>query len=145
MAADLCEELGLELPCLPEEAKKELKAKLPPQCILGNPIDLTGDTDASRYEIAVRLIDASSAYDTYYLIFGDPIEKATEIVQTLRSDLKKPVIACYVGGGEIEIVERKKMNSAGIPVFPTPERGIRAINVLTRYAKVLGHRGAGSA
>lgn len=144
LAADLCEELGLELPPLPEESKKQLRAKLPPQCILGNPIDLTGDTDAPRYETAVRLSEASSPYDTYYLIFGDPIEKATETVQALRSDLKKPVIACYVGGGETEKVERGKMNSAEIPVFPTPERGIRAISALTRYAKTMERRGSGS-
>ncbi len=38
----------------------------------------------------------------------------------------KTILACYIGGGEVEEVEFKKMNESKIPTFPTPERAARA-------------------
>jgi acyl-CoA synthetase (NDP forming) len=32
-----------------------------------------------------------------------------------------------MGGGEVEKAERLRMHAEGIPVFPTPQRAIRAI------------------
>ena len=53
----------------------QLREILPPHCIVGNPLDLTGDTDAERYR---RVLDSSRGhYDVVMTIFGDPIPGAS--------------------------------------------------------------------
>ena len=39
----------------------------------------------------------------------------------------------FLGGAEVEREERAKLYDAGIPVFPTPERGIRALAQFFRF------------
>jgi acyl-CoA synthetase (NDP forming) len=41
----------------------------------------------------------------------------------------------YLGGGDVEKEERLLMHAAGIPVFPTPQRAIRAIRDAAWAAK----------
>ena len=48
---------------------------LPPHCIVGNPLDLTGDANAERYRKV--LTAAEGHYDVVMSIFGDPIPGAS--------------------------------------------------------------------
>jgi acetyltransferase len=69
-------------------------------------------------------------YDTQVVIFGDPIPGAASQVTLGASEL-----VIFLGGAEVEKAERQKLYRAGIPVFPTPERGIRALAQFFRFAK----------
>lgn len=124
LAADLVKKAGLELAPLGEEVKKKLAGLLPGHCILSNPLDLTGDTDAARYETVLRETSAPSL-----VIFGDPIPGAAEVAEKFKGR----IIVCYLGGGEIEQSEKRKMHSLGIPVLPTPERAVVALGKLVNY------------
>lgn len=127
VAVDVLEELGLDVAPLSEEARKRLAEILPSHCVVGNPLDLTGDTPAERYREAVTALnEAEPEIDLYLLIFGDPIPRATENCLEIKKLVDKPILACYIGGGEVEEVEFKKMNSLKVPTFPTPERAARA-------------------
>jgi len=112
---------GLEAPFPSEDLKARLRAFLPPHCGLTNPIDLTGDaiTDPSLYSKSIA--EAKSDYDTSVVVFGDPVHGASDIV-TGRGEL-----VVYCGGAEVEREESLKMHEKGIPVYPTPERGVRAL------------------
>jgi len=133
VAVDVLEELGLDVAPLSAAASARLKEVLPSHCVVGNPLDLTGDTPAERYKEAVlALAEEEPGIDLYLLIFGDPIPRAMENCLEMKKLVDKPIIACYIGGGEVEEVEFKKMNGARIPTFPTPERAARAArSVLT--------------
>jgi acetyltransferase len=61
------------------------------------------------------------------VIFGDPIHGASDIV-TGKGEL---VIFC--GGADVEREETRLLHQKGIPVYPTPERGIRALYQLVRF------------
>lgn len=127
VAVDLLEELGLDVAPLSEVARERLAETLPSHCVIGNPLDLTGDTPAERYREAVlTLSEIEPGIDLYLLIFGDPIPRAAENCREIKAALDRPLVACYIGGGEVEEVEYKKMNSLKIPTFPTPERAARA-------------------
>jgi acetyltransferase len=39
----------------------------------------------------------------------------------------------FLGGAEVEQAERQKLYQAGIPVFPTPERGVKALAQFFRF------------
>ncbi len=127
VAVDVLEEQGLDVAPLSEFSRQRLAEVLPPHCVVGNPLDLTGDTPAERYREAVEaLAETEPGIDLYLLIFGDPIPRATENCLKLQEMVERPIIACYIGGGEVEAVEFPKLNGAGIPTFPTPERAARA-------------------
>ncbi len=133
VAVDVLEELGLDVAPLSEAGRVRMKEVLPSHCVVGNPLDLTGDTPAERYKEAVlALAEEEPGIDLYLLIFGDPIPRAMENCLEMKKAVDKPILACYIGGGEVEEVEFKKMNGARIPTFPTPERAARAArSVLT--------------
>lgn len=127
VAVDVLQELGLDATPLSDAAAARMKEVLPSHCVVGNPLDLTGDTPAERYKEAVlALAEEEPDIDLYLLIFGDPIPRAMENCLEMKAAVDKPIIACYIGGGEVEEVEFKKMNGARIPTFPTPERAARA-------------------
>ncbi|GAB4368037.1 MAG: acetate--CoA ligase [Deltaproteobacteria bacterium] len=126
IATDVAEKEGFRVDPLPADLAGTLRGILPAHCIVGNPLDLTGDTDAARY--ANVLEAAGDHYDVVMTIFGDPIPGASEVVRPGRCDL-----VSYLGGAEIERDERRKMHERKIAVFPTPERAVRALACHSRF------------
>jgi acetyl coenzyme A synthetase (ADP forming)-like protein len=132
LAADTAEEIGLELSRLSESAAALLKETLPAQCVVSNPLDLTGDATAQRYKTAMEAVLTEDDADMYLLIFGDPIENASEVAAMIRARTDKPVAVAFLGGGDVEKKELLLMHRDGVPVFPTPERAVKAIGALMR-------------
>jgi acetate---CoA ligase (ADP-forming) len=122
LAIDEAERNCLSVPEPNPILKERLREMLPAHCAVGNPVDLTGDAISSP-DLYKQVIDKTrDEYDTQVLIFGDPIPGAVQQVTPGASEL-----VVYLGGAEVEREERQKFYEAGIPVFPTPERGIRAL------------------
>src|SRR5205814_6658964 len=112
---------------LPDPLASTLRQILPAHCIVGNPLDLTGDTDAERYRRV--LAEAREHYDVVTTIFGDPIPDASTVLEPGAPDL-----VVYLGGADVERAERKLLHEKGIVVFPTPERGVQALARVARFA-----------
>lgn len=128
IATDVAEEEGFRVTPLPAELAVRLREMLPSHCIVGNPLDLTGDTDAARYR---KVIDASREYyDVVMPIFGDPIPGACDVVTPGRCEL-----VSYLGGAEVERQERALLHERKIAVFPTPERAVRALACHARFRR----------
>lgn len=126
IATDVAEEEGFRVSSLPPELADRLREILPAHCIVGNPLDLTGDTDAQRYRKV--LAAAEGHYDVVMTIFGDPIPGASEVIRPGKCDL-----VCYLGGADVEREERGKMHEKKIAVFPTPERAVKALSCYARF------------
>jgi acetate---CoA ligase (ADP-forming) len=126
IATDVAEEEGFRVTPLPEALAGRLQEVLPRHCIVGNPLDLTGDADAARYG---KVIEAAQGhYDVVMTIFGDPIPGACDIVRPDRNEL-----VAYLGGADVERAERVLMHEKKIAVFPTPERAVRALACYARF------------
>jgi len=132
LATDIFEENDVDMVEMHPRLKEILSKKLPSHCVLSNPLDLTGDTDAARYEVCIEEAIKFDNADMFLLIFGDPIPGAYEVVNRLSKKTDKPIIVCYLGGGEIEEEEIYKMHVAGIPTFPTPTRAAKALAILCK-------------
>jgi len=126
LAIDVLEKHGFNVIYTPEELKEKLREVTPAHAILDNPIDLTGDANAEMYKSVIEL--SQDYVDAILVIFGDPIENASEVIEQCWNE--KPIVVCYTGGGDVEREETKKMQSKGIPVFPTPERAAKAMVAL---------------
>ena len=129
LATDQAEKEGLDVFPMPVELDKKLVSIVPPHSIRANPLDLTGDADAEMFNKVV--LEAKDYYDILGLIFGDPVENASQVASEVSNKL-----VIFLGGAEIEREEKIKMHKQGIPVFPTPERGIKALSqVLPKAVK----------
>jgi acyl-CoA synthetase (NDP forming) len=135
LACSACEEFGLRLPELKEETKAELRNHLSSMCTFSNPFDLTTEGfNPEKFNLVIKEVLEDPRFNAILAIFGDPIQNAAESMRSIVSQTKKPLLVSYLGGGETEIAERTKMHSFGIPVFPTPERAIEALNALVNYS-----------
>lgn len=129
LAIDEAEKNGLFTPEPSVSLKDRLKAMIPAHCVVSNPVDLTGDvmSDAGLYKQVMD--EARQEFDYQVVIFGDPIPGAAEVVTPGAAEL-----VIFLGGAEVEQKERAKLYARGIPVFPTPERGIKALAQFFRFA-----------
>jgi acyl-CoA synthetase (NDP forming) len=88
-----------------------------------------------HFRTAVRMADAADLADTVLLMFGDPVAGSAELAAELAAESRASVCAAYYGGGAVEQVERRKMQRAGVAVFPSPERAMKAIGASCWYAE----------
>jgi acyl-CoA synthetase (NDP forming) len=128
LAIDEAEKHGLTVPEPNPILKERLREMLPAHCNVGNPVDLTGDAISSPELYKQVMVKTADHYDTQVVIFGDPIPGAAAQVTAGAAEL-----VIFLGGAEVEREERLKLYDAGIPVFPTPERGINALAQFFRY------------
>lgn len=133
LATDTAVECGVDISPLSQTMKDRLCEVLPSQCVVSNPLDLTGDATAPRYADALRVVleqRENLPFDAVMPIFGDPIENAYEVVAEAQKFCKVPIMVCYLGGGAVQDAEVQKMGEARIPTFPAPERAIKALGGL---------------
>ena len=128
VAIDQAEKLGFETPPPPDALREQLRAILPPHCSVDNPIDLTGDVMSNPTLYSKVMDTAKSEYDVMVVIFGDPIAGASQIVTPGASE-----VVIFLGGADVERQERILIQEKGIPVFPSPERGIKALHQFFRF------------
>ncbi len=134
IATDVAEEEGFRVTPLPPALAARLREILPSHCIVANPLDLTGDTDAARYR---AVLDAAQGhYDVAMTIFGDPIPGASGVVTPGRCEL-----VAYLGGADVERAERILLHEKRIAVFPTPERAMKAMSCHARFDRARFPRG----
>ena len=137
MAVDEAERQGLRVESLNVGTVGALEqAELPPNAILSNPLDLTV-CPAADYERAVEVLHREQPANFYLLVFGDPIPGATEAVERMRQLVGARILVAYLGGGEVEKVERIRLHGAGIPVFATPQRAVRALAGGVRWKRLM--------
>ncbi len=131
LAVDALESRGLRAAELSGETLAALRESLPGYAVVGNPLDLTGSATAADYDAALAALSRDPGVDGILAIFGDPIPGAFEVVSRWREGLGgRPLVAAYLGGGEVQAAELGKFRGAGIPVFPTPERAAAALAAL---------------
>ena len=131
LAIDTAEKLGFEVPPPSPVLQAKLREIVPAHCAVGNPVDLTGDvmSDPGLY---AKVIDAARVeYDNLVVIFGDPVPGASQIVTPGQHEL-----VIFMGGAEVERREVPLMHQRGVPVFPTPERGLAALHQFFRFEPV---------
>ena len=104
MAADAVESAGLQVTVLDQSVATALRSKLPAAASVGNPIDVLGDADPSRYAMAVEAAQDDPNVDAVLIILTpqamtQPAETALAIAAAVKGE--KPVLATFMGGEDI--------------------------------------------
>ncbi|MGQ9788916.1 MAG: acetate--CoA ligase family protein [Candidatus Hadarchaeaceae archaeon] len=133
LALDASVELGMNTPDLPPKARERLEEKLPPECILKNPLDLTGSATSQMYDEAIVAWDELGGADAFVVIVGDPMLGISDVIakHVLKGKIIVPVM---LGGGEAEVEEKAKLEALGIPVYTDPVRAVRALSACVRWS-----------
>jgi len=134
MCTDACEHAGLRLASFGLRTCVRLRQGLPPAASFLNPIDVLGDAQADRYELAIRtaLRDASVSGLIVLLTPQNvtPIEETARVIGEIAGqEEEKPILACFMGrattGPGVKI-----LNEYRVPNYPTPERAVSAMRAM---------------
>jgi acetyltransferase len=133
LAVDEAEVQGLTVPGLPPAMVAELESRgLATLGNIGNPIDLAAIWAEELRDCAL-IADKYDVCDVMLLNFGDPVERTAENVLEAAGQVRAGLAVTYLGGGEEEKKARLALQQAGVAVFESPERAVRAVRAAADY------------
>ena len=144
LTLDLCENIGLDLPMFSQPTMGKLREALPPFIPPSNPLDLTaqGLIDPGLYcrTLPAVLADENVGSVLLAIILTDAQTtqlKMPPILDALHnSELLKPVVfAALDEGASFDFPALDEIRRLGIACFPSPERAIRALGLVTALAE----------
>jgi len=131
-ASDQAQLEGFIMPRIPEPARQKLESIFPPFFVKNNPIDLTGSGKNEDYFTALK--EALPYYDAAIVIVlmgaTTVTEEATEMIARACHNAQKPVTCCILQGLGYTQEAMHSLLKRGIPVYPSPERAVRALAAL---------------
>jgi acetyl coenzyme A synthetase (ADP forming)-like protein len=136
LATDTAVACGLQIATLTNETTTSLRALLPPEASVRNPIDMIASAQAPQYEAVVTQVAADPGVDALIVIFtaletNQPAPVADAIIAATRG-LAKPVLVCFMGT-MTEGSGVTRLREAGLPVYTFGEDAARALSVMVRY------------
>ncbi len=137
--ADLVRELRLDLAEFSAHTEAAIRARLPEFGSAANPVDITlqGFTDADAVGSHVRNLLADGGVDAALLFFGAQlvnVEPLVDEVVAAYQSTSKPVVVVWMASHPEGLT---RLQSSGVPVFPDPARGLRALAALVRFSRLL--------
>ena len=118
------------------DTQTALRAGLPAQAAVGNPVDVVAGSSAGQYGRTLRLLGAAEEIDAIIAVFipigATPAEDfAREITAAAAGLPGKPVIAVFMTAGPAPA----RLSEAGIPAFTRPEQAAAALGHIARWAE----------
>ena len=143
MVADWCESIGLRVPNLSKRTLDALRPHLPSITTARNPLDVTGDARFHRYHATGSIMLSDPNVDALVMTcvhagIARPREYVGAVIKLVeeKRNLKKPIVACWVGGREIdEVVQELRVKN--IPVYSSAMRAAKAVKCLYDEGKRL--------
>ncbi len=141
MASDACERRGMSVPQLKKHTKAGIARLLPAFASVKNPVDTVAKSDYELYRDALKMLIDDNDIDCVMMIyahagFTSASEPARAVIDTLKEKYPKPVVACWMGGEEVNAVARMFRKNR-VPYYPVPERAAEALSSLIKYNEFL--------
>ncbi|HEX2496670.1 MAG TPA: GNAT family N-acetyltransferase, partial [Gaiellaceae bacterium] len=133
LCADACEAAGLELPALSPETESALRAVLPAEASVANPVDMLGSATGATYEQVVPIVLADQAVDSVTVLFVPPVVTGADEVAAAvgRAGAEgKPVLTSLIAESELP-------PTVGLTNFAYPESAARALGLAAARAEWL--------
>jgi acyl-CoA synthetase (NDP forming) len=124
LAADQCEDLGLEMPELAAETQDRLRPLIPAFGALANPVDVTAQLfnrgahafgDVCRIVADDPSVDCVAVFVT--MVVGETGARLAEDLVATAGKLPVPLLVGWIAGQELTAEGRAVFREAGIPVF----------------------------
>jgi acetyl coenzyme A synthetase (ADP forming)-like protein len=140
LCADACEAAGLELPALGDETVSALRAVLPAEASVANPVDMLGGATAEAYAAVVPHLLADPHVSAVVVLFVPAVSATAEDVAAAvaraarESGGDKPVLAVIMSSEGIPDALR---GSPHVAAFAYPESAARALGRAAERAEWL--------
>jgi acyl-CoA synthetase (NDP forming) len=154
LAADMCARLNLNLPALEDATVQRLAAILPKFAHVSNPLDITAQglqQPALSGQAAAALIADRNIGSVLMVLMPGPKEFGLKVAQAVLPQIReseKPVVYTMLGdSSEIAPEIASLLHEAGIALFRSPDRALRALARLHeagRYSPVAGRSDQGA-
>jgi acetyl coenzyme A synthetase (ADP forming)-like protein len=140
LCADACDAAGLELPALAPRTEEALRAVLPTEASVANPVDMLGSATGEIYERVLPIVLADPGIDAVIVLFVPPVvagadEVAAAVGRSAGSN-GKPVLTSLIAEGDLP-------PTPGLTNFAYPESAARALGLAAARVEWL-RRPAGS-
>ncbi len=139
IATDAAEKYGLEMASLRDETKEALKKVLPPTASLGNPVDLTGDSDEERFMKALAIVTKDRNTDALLICITPTVKTDVNKAAKMLVDFAKTVpaltILTNIVSFEPEPAFEDILEKGNIPNFDFPEINVRVLATMMKYYK----------
>lgn len=139
VSSDAIENAGLSMARFERETLDSLRANLPTEANIYNPVDILGDAKAPRYAFALDAVLKDPQVDSVVVLVcptavTDPENIAQEIIDIHKKYPDKPILAAYMGG--VALAQGAQiLSKAKIPVFTFPEPAIYALAGMVHYVR----------
>ena len=140
--ADACESLGLRVAELSPETQAAIRAQLPEEAAVRNPVDLIASATAETFGNVLELVLQDPNVDSVIVSVAPPPLKgkagdvAEAIVQATAKRRDIPVMAVLLGRQGVSAGMRNLLR-AGMPGYIFPESAARALAAMNRYRRWL--------
>ncbi len=125
LAADACAVHGLTVPPLAVTTQQALRAFLPPETSVANPIDMIATAEPDDYARAMEVILADDAIDSAIVIFTPGLltdaSVSAQAIAGAASHSRKPILAVGFGAPNVAAALDP------IPCYAFPESAVRAL------------------
>jgi acetyl coenzyme A synthetase (ADP forming)-like protein len=140
LLADACEAHGLALPGLTPETVAALRAILPPQAGLSNPIDMIASASPAQYERTIEAVGADPNVDALVVVYVPPL--VTEPEEVARAVARaagtvpahKPVLCVFLSSkGAPPLLSEGPRGR--LPAYSYPENAAMALAAAEWYGR----------
>ena len=141
LCADTCVAEGLEVPVLAEETQRALRAVLPGEASVSNPVDLLASAPAEQYREAIRIVGRDPGVDAVIVIFIPPLvtraeDVAAALIEGARGlDRAQTVLSVFMQARGVP--EALRAPEVRIPSFAFPEEAALALARVARWGEWL--------
>lgn len=139
MCADSIERCGLSLAEFSKDTVEGVKSVMPREySSVHNPLDLIGDADVRRFEVAIDKVIKDKNVDGIIIVtLLQTASLGPEIVDVIASAnerSRKPIVVSASGGEYTQLLLRS-LEKDGIPAYPSPDRAVSAMKTLIEYSE----------
>jgi acetyltransferase len=140
LTADMCGQVGLDLPELSDAAKDGINGVLKGFGWASNPSDVTGFANSDSFPEIMQFMANDPAMGTLVVASSGGDAQAEQVIAQRDRDSEKALAFLWTGSRR-EPAGLDMLKKARIPVFYTPNKLATGIRSLLDYHTWLGHRG----
>jgi len=136
IATDEIIKSGLEMAQISEESTAAMKAILPPNASLHNPIDVIGDALAERYKAPIDILMKDENVDIVLVVLTPQlvtqIEDTAKLIINSAKLANKPIYAVFLGGKYVNF-GLQRLYDDRIPAFNDIDQAVDVISAMQKY------------
>jgi acetyl coenzyme A synthetase (ADP forming)-like protein len=139
LCADTCDAEGLEVPLLGENTQSKLRALLPAEAAVSNPVDMIASATPDHYREAIRIVAGDPVIDSLVVIFVPPLVTRPEDVGRAIAEAvrplhhAKPVVTVFMSTRGVP--ETLRSADVRVPSYTFPESAAIALARAARYGE----------